>query len=69
MTDRLAALTSLVGSEVAGDRREQALEQFYTAAEGDALVINKWFSTQASADVPDALNMVNTNSPQYGQYK
>uniref|UniRef100_A0A7S2AUA2 Aminopeptidase N n=1 Tax=Octactis speculum TaxID=3111310 RepID=A0A7S2AUA2_9STRA len=60
MTDRLAALTSLVGSEVAGDRREQALEQFYTAAEGDALVINKWFSTQASADVPDALNMVKT---------
>lgn len=58
MTDRLAALTCLVGSEVAGDRKEKALNDFYMAAQGDALVINKWFSTQAAADTPNALEMV-----------
>lgn len=60
MTDKLAALSCLTGkSDGAGaDRRAQALEEFYKDAAGDALVVNKWFSTQASADLPDALDRV-----------
>lgn len=34
------------------------MESFYNDAKGDALVLNKWFSIQAMADVPDLLNRV-----------
>lgn len=47
MTDRLAALTTLCHSE--GDARERALAQFFKSADGNRLVIDKWFSAQATA--------------------
>uniref|UniRef100_A0A7S2QAG2 Aminopeptidase N n=1 Tax=Zooxanthella nutricula TaxID=1333877 RepID=A0A7S2QAG2_9DINO len=57
MTDKLAALGHLVempdGPEVT-----QALQAFYDDAKGDFLVINKWFTMQAAADVPDILARV-----------
>ncbi len=48
MTDRIAALSLLV----AGDDRaaaDAALERFFSAHSGDALVIDKWFTLQATA--------------------
>mmetsp|Transcript_2525 Transcript_2525/g.7233 ORF Transcript_2525/g.7233 Transcript_2525/m.7233 type:complete len:895 (-) Transcript_2525:116-2800(-) len=57
MTDKLAALSHLVdfprGVEV-----EAALQAFYDDAKGDAVVVDKWFSLQAGAEVPDALARV-----------
>ena len=48
MTDKLSAMAGLVAM---GDdhptERDAALAKFYEDAEGDALVLNKWFSTQA----------------------
>ena len=61
MTDRYAALSSLVsmgGEESVVSRREAALKKFYDDAEGDALVIDKWFAVQASSDLPDVLDKV-----------
>ncbi|CAM9463360.1 unnamed protein product, partial [Phaeothamnion confervicola] len=51
MTDKIAALGCLV--DLPGARRDAALAQFHADADGDALVLNKWFAVQASADVPD----------------
>jgi len=45
MTDRLAALTCLCNGE--GETREQALNEFYLAAKGNRLVVDKWFAVQA----------------------
>ncbi len=53
MTDRLAALAALASHDC--PERDQALEQFYKSAEGDALVLNKWFGIQALADLPDVV--------------
>jgi aminopeptidase N len=61
MTDRYAALSSLVsmgGEESVVSRREAALKKFYDDAEGDALVIDKWFAVQALSDLPDVLDKV-----------
>lgn len=61
MTDRYAALTSLVsmgGEDSVVTRREAALKKFYDDAEGDALVIDKWFAVQALSDLPDVLDRV-----------
>ena len=61
MTDRYAALSSLAsmgGEESVVSRREAALEKFYDDAEGDALVIDKWFAVQALSDLPDVLDKV-----------
>jgi aminopeptidase N len=47
MTDRYAALSCLVsmgGEESVVARRDAALRKFYDDAEGDALVIDKWFT-------------------------
>jgi len=46
MTDRLAALATL--ALLGGEAREKAFAQFYEEFAGDALVIDKWFSLQAS---------------------
>jgi aminopeptidase N len=51
MTDRLAALSSMVNSHAPG--KATALARFYTDFEQDALVIDKWFSLQAMADTTD----------------
>ena len=46
MTDRLAALAALV--QVAGRDREDALGDFYKRYRSEPLVIDKWFSIQAT---------------------
>jgi aminopeptidase N len=51
MTDRIAALTALVNSSAPG--REEALERFHDEFEQEALVIDKWFSLQATARTTD----------------
>jgi len=56
MTDKLAALGELVS--LPGGERDAALTSFYEDANGDALVINKWFSLQAMASTPDTLENV-----------
>ena len=50
MTDRLAALAALVHGHSA--LAAPALERFHTLFAGDDLVIDKWFSLQASANEP-----------------
>ena len=52
MTDRYAALACLVsmgGEESVVARRDAALRKFYDDAEGDALVIDKWFTGEEAA--------------------
>ncbi|MEF3366697.1 aminopeptidase N [Methylocystis sp. 9N] len=46
MTDRLAALATL--AHLGGAAREDAFARFYAQYAGDALVIDKWFSLQAT---------------------
>ncbi len=50
MTDRLAALGTL--ALLGGEARETAFARFYDQFAGDALVIDKWFSLQAT--IPEA---------------
>jgi len=56
MTDRLAALATLAPHDV--PERTQALEEFYQRYAADALVIDKWFSLQATIPQPDTLEKV-----------
>ena len=59
MTDRQGALGTLANSEAA--EREKALEQFYQRYRNDALVLDKWFSTQAFStrdDTPAAVEQL-----------
>jgi aminopeptidase N len=59
MTDKMAALSSLSSMDGEGAAaRDEALQQFYVDAKGDALVLNKWFTVQALADLPDVLDRV-----------
>jgi len=59
LTDKMAALQSLVSMNgVAADARDSAIEKFYDFAKDDALVLDKWFSVQAMADLPDVLDRV-----------
>ena len=61
MTDRYSALNCLAsmdGEESVVARRDAALQKFFDDAEGDALVLNKWFMCQALADLPDVLDRV-----------
>ncbi|RZI43695.1 aminopeptidase N [Herbaspirillum sp. HC18] len=51
MTDRVAALAALANSSAPG--REDALARFYDEFEQEALVIDKWFSLQATARTTD----------------
>jgi aminopeptidase N len=56
MTDRQAALTTLANGET--DKRVAALDIFYNRYSDNALVLDKWFSTQAlssRADTPAAV--------------
>lgn len=54
MTDSLAALGCLANmDEMNAEHKEikaQALKKFHDTADGDPLVLNKWFSIQATAD-------------------
>ncbi|WP_343586574.1 aminopeptidase N [Herbaspirillum sp.] len=47
MTDRLAALAALLNSTAGGNG--EALQRFYREFEDEALVIDKWFTLQATA--------------------
>lgn len=59
MTDKMAALSALANMDGEGAAaRDSALQSFYDDANGDALVLNKWFSVQALADLPDVLDRV-----------
>ena len=53
MTDRLAALGNLANGEA--DQREAALDIFYHRYRDNALVLDKWFSTQALSARADTL--------------
>ena len=56
MTDALAALGCLSNIDCA--ERGATLEAFYDKWQQDALVINKWFSLQASSSLPDTYDRV-----------
>jgi aminopeptidase N len=56
MTDRQGALGVLVNGR--SDEREQALAMFYERYRGNALVLDKWFSTQALSTRDDAVDAV-----------
>lgn len=59
MTDKIAGLTALASMDGEGaTARNKAIETFYQDANGDALVLNKWFTVQAMADLPDVLDRV-----------
>ena len=56
MTDRMAALTTLSLHDV--PERKHALADFYARYASDALVVDKWFSLQATIPQPNALETV-----------
>jgi aminopeptidase N len=56
MTDRFAALAGLADRGVPA--RDEALDDFYRRYRGDALVVDKWFSLQATSARPDTLATV-----------
>lgn len=59
MTDRYSALSALASMDGEGaDNRDKAIQKFFDDAKGDALVLNKWFTVQALADLPDVLDRV-----------
>lgn len=59
MTDKVAAFSCLASmGGVAAPARDEITQQFYDEAGGDALVLNKWFTVQAMADLPDILDRV-----------
>jgi aminopeptidase N len=51
MTDRVAALAALINSSAPG--KDEALQRFYEDFDQEALVIDKWFSLQATARSTD----------------
>ncbi|MES2832682.1 MAG: aminopeptidase N [Pseudomonadota bacterium] len=51
MTDRLAALASMASSN--NPAKEVVMERFYTDFKNEALVIDKWFSLQATSRMTD----------------
>ena len=51
MTDRVAALVALIHG--AADGAEEALQRFYQEFEGEALVVDKWFTIQGTAPGTD----------------
>ena len=58
MTDRMAALAALSLHDV--PERGQGLAEFYDRYAGDALVVDKWFSLQATIPHRDTLGHVRT---------
>jgi aminopeptidase N len=56
MTDSLAALSVLAASD--GPHRAAALDAFYRRWRTDALVLDKWFSIQATSPLPGTLDAV-----------
>ncbi|HUC16284.1 MAG TPA: aminopeptidase N [Acetobacteraceae bacterium] len=58
MTDVLAALAVLATLDT--PERDAALEEFYKAWRGDALVLDKWFAIQATSPLPGTVAAVET---------
>jgi aminopeptidase N len=56
MTDESAALRALANANCA--EREEALSSFYQKWQHEALVVDKWFTIQATADLPGTLTKV-----------
>ena len=56
MTDRMAALTCLVHNRL--PKYQEALAAFYHRFQDDPLVVDKWFSLQATAPRPETLAQV-----------
>ena len=56
MTDRLAALSSIVTADL--PQAADVLADFHDRFAGDALVIDKWLMVQATAPIPQALERV-----------
>ncbi|WP_442754340.1 aminopeptidase N [Methylocystis sp. JAN1] len=56
MSDRLGALGLL--AFLGGDAREAAFDDFYERFKGDALVLDKWFSLQATIPEPETTERV-----------
>jgi aminopeptidase N len=56
MTDRQGALGVLVSTQA--PERKAALDAFYDRFHDDALVLDKWFALQASAQRPDTVDQV-----------
>ncbi len=58
MTDVMAALSGLVGCEEAKAEREEALAAFHAQWRHDNLVLDKWFTLQATSPLADTLEQV-----------
>ena len=60
MTDELSAFCALAHSPKSSlrDVKTEAIARFYDKWKGEALVVNQWFSVQASSPAPDALSKV-----------
>lgn len=59
MTDKMAALSTLASMDGEGtSARDAALKKFYDDADGYNLLLDKWFSVQSLADLPDVLDRV-----------
>ena len=56
MTDQMAALTML--ADIDNSARVEALKDFYDRWQKDALVVDKWFTIQASSALEDTLDTV-----------
>lgn len=56
MTDVISAMACF--SHHDSSERQQVLTEFYNKWKDDSLVIDKWFSIQAKADLPDTLEQV-----------
>jgi aminopeptidase N len=56
MTDRMAALTCLVHNRLPG--WEEALAAFYHQFEMDPLVVDKWFTLQATSPQPETISEI-----------
>ena len=56
MTDQIVALGAIVNSE--NPEKKACLQQFYQQWQDEALVIDKWFSLQASSPLPDTFAVV-----------
>ncbi|WP_031437109.1 aminopeptidase N [Methylobacter tundripaludum] len=56
MTDQMAALTVIVNNP--HPAKQQCLDSFYRQWQAEALVIDKWFTLQASSSMPDTFATV-----------
>jgi aminopeptidase N len=59
MTDQIASLLLLINSNDIS-AREQALSRFYQQWQGNDLVLDKWFSLQATSEAANTLQQVQT---------